>query len=674
MFDALFAGLDLLFGWPAFGLMVLGVLSGLFIALIPGIGAISLLSVVVPFTYTMEPVAALSLFIGYVAVACTSDSIPAILMGIPGSASSQATVIDGYAMARNGQAAQALGASFTSSILGGLFGAMILTLMIPVIRPLVLSFGAPEFLVLALWGISMVAVLSGSSGIKGLVVGLLGLLLGAVGSDAVNGFPRWTFGQAFLLEGISIGLVGLGLFAVPELVSLTVRRSQISSVPLTRALLRGQIQGAKQAIRNHRLLVQSSALGTLIGAIPGIGSAVADWLAYGLTVQTTRDKPRFGQGDVRGVIGVDAANNATYGGALIPTVGFGVPGSLSMAFFLAVLIAQGIRPGPDLLTRELPLVALLIWGLAIANVIGGLVCFVGANQLARLTRVQYFYLFGILLPTLFLAAYVDGNSLVNLAILSLLGVFGYVLKQLGWPRPPLLLGVVLSTVVEANLSISVNVFGYAWLYRPIVLLVAGFIVLTILATRRWNRTQHRHEEAAGGQQAVHPPGGRHDTVIQRFKSANLGFALFLLAVVTAGLVLAMQWPAAVRRYPMVIGSATILCLLAFLVRELRPARPSAVVHGHHYDIPADVLDHPGAVTIRAAQAFAWLVGLYVGILVVGLAPALLLFTFGYLKVVGGVHWRTAALASLCLGAFLWLFGTLYGILWHQGWLARWFLG
>ena len=657
--------------------LVLGVISGLFIGLIPGMGSMAMFSVLIPFTFTLEPMLAFAMVVGFISVGNTSDSIPAILIGIPGSSSSQATIIDGYAMTRRGEAARALGASFTASILGGLVGVIILSLMIPFIRKFVLIFGAPEFLLLALWGISMVAVLSGKSTIKGLVVGGIGLLLGTIGTDPNLGFPRWTMNSPYLLEGISLALIGLGIFAVPELVSLVVRRSRISEVPLKFTSLRGQMKGAKDVFRHPGVFLKTSSLGTLIGSIPGIGSAVVDWLAYGITTQTSKNKERFGKGDVRGVIGVDGANNATTGGSLIPTLGFGIPGGAATAFLLIVLFTHGVPVGSRLFTNpdSLSLVYFLIWGVAIANIIGGLICFLGAGFLSRITLIPYYYLFALLIPVLFLAAYYTKNNIYFLYILIIFSILGYVFKQLGWPRPPLLIGLVLSRPVEANLGISLNIYGMSWLYRPIVLTILVIIIVGLFFSIRFMRSKPNSELSKSEStetELVSFESKKEMNLYQRFKATGSFLTISLLLILIWGLYQATSWPTDAAKFPLVIGVPILILLLIQLVKDLVPSKN--IKNGLHMDISPDLLDKPGEVFKRASIAFSWIIGLLVGVLTLGLALALPIFTFVFLKSVGKVNILGATGLTVLIGFFIFWFGRLANIYWNQGIIISYLFG
>lgn len=716
--ELLLQALGQLFAWGTFQFVLVGILAGLLIGLVPGLGGVTYLSIALPFLLVMPTEAAFGLLVGSMAVSTTSDTIPAVLIAVPGSSAGQATVLDGHAMARQGQAARALGASFTAAVLGGIFGALLLLLSVPILRPLVLSFGYPEFFMLALWGLTMVARLSSGAVVKGLIMGGVGLLLGSIGSEAQSGVPRWDFGTSYLLDGIDLGVLAMALFAIPELISLAVRRTTVSDVPPIIDLVHGQLQGARDAIRNWGTVVRGGLTGALVSVIPGMGGSMAGWLAYGVTVQTSRDKSQFGRGDVRGVIGPDSAANASDGGHLIPTLGFGVPGSAGMAFLLAVFSAHGIQTGSSLLTTRLDIIYFFVIGLVVANIIGAGICFLSANQLAKLSYAPYYFLIAIFIPMLFLSAYQATSHVGNVLVLVLIAIVAYVLRQFGWPRPPLLLGFVLSPVLEASLSSSVAIHGnFGWGTRPIVLVLAGLIVLGLCGSFLWRllraawasfgpaqaggrsgggwrrrRGAHPGQHADGGRPALDlaaassgvltevtlevpdsvTADGRPVEVatgrrINWFGSLDLALTLVLMTVLAFALWQTPSWPEDAKRFPLVIGTGTMALLALQLVNRLRNLHDED--HGGRlaFDMPSDI-EHVGTVVARrSVKEFSWLVALLVGVWLFGLAIVMPVFTLAYLRIVGHVKWRYTLLTTAGFALVEWgLFDQLANLYWYRG--------
>ncbi|HSA81167.1 MAG TPA: tripartite tricarboxylate transporter permease, partial [Geminicoccaceae bacterium] len=380
--------LTVLSGWHLL-YMLLGVLVGLVVGILPGLGGIAGMAILLPFIYGMEPVSALGMLIGLVAVIPTGDTFTSVMMGIPGSSASQATVLDGFPLAKKGEAARALSAAFFSSMLGGLFGALVLTVAILVARPLILAFSSAELFMMAVFGLSMVAVLAGKNLAKGVAAAGLGLIIGSIGDAPATGEFRMTLGIDYLYDGVPLVVVAMGMFAVPEIIDLLKRGRAIAE---TYALGGGWAKGFSDVLRNPGLVLRCSGIGCVVGALPGLGGSVVDWIAYSHVLQTTRDRSNFGKGEIRGVIAPESANNACQGGALIPTLLFGIPGSGSMAVFLGGMILIGIQPGVTMVDTRLDLTYAIIWSLALANVFGAGICALLARQVARLTALPFVYL------------------------------------------------------------------------------------------------------------------------------------------------------------------------------------------------------------------------------------------------------------------------------------------
>ena len=467
------------------GMLVTGVLVGLTIGILPGLGGLVGMSLLLPFVYGMDPVSGIALLLGMAAVVATSDTFPSVLMGIPGSAGSQATIMDGYPLAKNGQATRALSAAFIASLFGGLIGALALSLVIPVARPLVLALGSPELLMLSLVGLSTVGVLSSNAPLKGLMAALLGLVLGAVGGAPATMYYRYWFDQIYLMDGIPLVVLALGLFALPEIVDILVRGGSIAYKPASaKAAWLGWLQGLKDAYRYRLLILRHSLLGVFVGFIPGLGGSVADWINYGVVVQTSKDKSQFGKGDIRGVIAPESANNAKEGGALIPTLLFGIPGSGSMAILLAGLLLMGVQPGPALFRDNLHFVYVGVWSLALASVLGVAICFVLSRWIASLASIRFAILAPFVLGVVVIGAFQATRHWGDFLVLIGAGILGWFMKRFGWSRPALLVGFVLAFSVEQYLWISISRYGAEWLTRPGVLIIAVLAVVVMLGGSR----------------------------------------------------------------------------------------------------------------------------------------------------------------------------------------------
>jgi TctA family transporter len=490
MLDAALSALGTLLTPYHMGMLIFGVMVGLLIGILPGLGGIVGMSILLPFVPHLEAQAAFAMLIGMVAVIPTSDTFPSVLMGIPGSSGSQATILDGFPLAKRGEAARAFGAAFSASLVGGLFGALVLTLILPIARPIVLAFASPELFMLALLGLSMVGVLSGRHVLKGLVAAGLGLMMGTIGAAPAVTVYRYTLDIPYLTDGIPLVVVGLGLFALPEIIDLLIKGTAISDVP---GLGRGWWDGVHDTIRHKWIVLRCSAIGVIVGFLPGLGGTVVDWISYGHVIQTTPkgDRNGFGKGDIRGVIAPESSNNAKESGGLIPTLLFGIPGSGSMAIFLGGIFLLGIEPGPGMMKDNLDLVYTAIWSLAFANIFGTGICLVLSRPITRLTFIPFKTLAPFLIMIIVLAAYQGTRDWGDFLALLVTGIMGWLMKRFGWPRPAALIGYVLSDTTESYLFISVQRYGADWLLRPGVLILGLIIALSVGTGVFW-QAQRRH--------------------------------------------------------------------------------------------------------------------------------------------------------------------------------------
>jgi TctA family transporter len=489
-----FTSLGALLGSPMLlALIVLAIPIGMFFGAVPGLGGKLGIALLIPFVFGMEPLHGAVFLLAMHAVVHTGGSIPSILFGIPGTGPDAATIVDGYPMAQKGQAGRALGASLGASGVGGVIGAIVLALLLPVLRPVVLSFGPAEFFLLAILGVTFIAALSGDSLVKGLIVGCLGLILATVGMDPMTGVARFTFGQLFLWDGVDVITAVLALFAIPEMIALGVRGGSVSAVPRDVATygLREVIEGMLDVGRHWWLTLRTSVIGALVGVVPGLGGDAASWLCYGHAVQSSKTPDRFGKGAVEGVIAPETANNSKEGGALLPTLFFGIPGSSGMVLLLGALITLGIQPGPQLILHHLDLVWTLVWALVLANVIAVVMFFAIARWVGLLTFVRG----GLLVPLIFVFAitgsYLSSGNWKSLIVLLLFGFLGYGLKRFDWPRPPFVIGLVLGGIAEVSLHKALAIWGPAFLLRPpslILLAMIGASVLFYVWRRRALRT------------------------------------------------------------------------------------------------------------------------------------------------------------------------------------------
>ena len=463
-----------------------GTLLGLVVGILPGLGGTSGLALVLPFVYSLEPSYALAMMIGVLAPTTTSDTFPAVLMGIPGTAGSQATVMDGFPLSKKGMAARALSAAFCSSLMGGVFGAFILSISIYYAIPIIMAFGFGEQFLLIILALLMVGALTGENFIKGITACILGLIIGSIGSAPITGDLRFTFGTLYLVEGVPIVIVGLGLFALPEIVGLLDSKGAIAKAL---KIEEGWFRGIKDVFKNWFLVVRCSSIGCIVGALPGLGGTVVDWIAYSHLKQTSKDTSDIGKGDIRGVIAPESANNAKEGGALIPTLLFGIPGSGNKVLLLGGFILIGIEPGLEMVTTHLDLTYLMIWSLAIANILGAGLCIGFASHISKLTLVRYYVLAPVMIVLIFFATFNINRDWYDFIGLLGFGLIGITFKAFGWSRPALLIGFFLSTKVELLSYQTQAVYGLTFLTRPvsIILIVLCFGTILLLLRQKFKQ-------------------------------------------------------------------------------------------------------------------------------------------------------------------------------------------
>lgn len=488
IWDALLRGLVVTFSGPVLGGIALGVLLGIVFGAIPGLTATLGIALLLPFIYGLAPVTAFAILLSIVSAVHTSNTFPAFFFNVPGSPSASATILDGYPMAKNGQAAEGLTAAFLVSALGGIVGAAVLLAFLPLLQPLVLMFASPERFMLVVVGLVMISFLSGPRPTRGFLAAALGLWLGTIGLDPQLGIPRYTLGQDYLLDGLSLVPLVMGLFALPEVVALALR-GQIAE-KATMEVGAGFMTGVKETFRHWLLVLQSSVIGVIAGAIPGIGGTAAAFYAYGAAVRAAKEEERegFGRGDIRGVIAPESANNASAGGELIPTLAFGVPGGATSAMLLAAFLVLGITPGPSMLNEHLWISFGMVFILVLSNLLATALCICMTRRAARIAWVRGTLIIPVIMLFVLFGAYAAYPDPGTLVFTLLFGILGYAMMRADWPRVPLLLGFILGPLSENFLFISIASFGPRFLVRPItltlLLIIAGTLLYGFLRRRK----------------------------------------------------------------------------------------------------------------------------------------------------------------------------------------------
>ena len=652
MIDALLGGFALLFQWPSIGFLGLGIMLGLYFGAVPGLSGLVGMAILLPFTFTMDPVSAFAFLLGMYAVTTTSDTISSVLLGIPGTAASQATILDGYPMAMRGEAERALGAAFTVSAIGGVLGAIVLAASIPLVRPLILSFASPEYFMLGVLGLTMVGALSGSSMMKGVAAAMFGVLISTIGYADQIAIPRFFFGLTYLLDGLPLIPVVLGLFAIPALFDLSRKGTSISRVPRDENS-GGVLRGVRDVCEHWWLVARSTFIGVYVGMLPGLGGSIVDWVAYGHAVQSARDKSQFGKGDVRGVIAPETANNAMKGGALVPTVAFGIPGSAPMAILLGAFLIQGMTPGPEMLTSKLDITFSMVATLIVANVIGAALLMVGAKQIARATFISGHLIVPAVVLFVLMGAWMSGNNIGDWYLLIGIGTLGIAMQFSGWPRPPLVLGFILGPIMENALTISLRSYdGFGFLFRPVTLVIFVLVVLVIAYTV-WKQVAGRRRAARADADApVVAPGGEGAFSEPRTAVVmDLVFvALFAFAIWQAA-----GWPGSVAMLPLAAAIPGGVLALGALWRDTRLLLA-----------PTGTTEAGDGFQFGAAVFFLmWIAAIVVTTVLFGQLVALPVMMAAYLLLRGGRGWKLALAYGVGGWLFLYLmFDRVIAVVWY----------
>jgi TctA family transporter len=656
-----------------------GVCMGLSLGILPGIGGIAGTALLLPFTYNLDPPTAFALLLGLGATTTTADPIAAILFGAPGHAASAATTLDGYPMTRQGQAGRALGASYMAALIGGLFGAALMAVALPVLRPIILYIGSPELLGVAVFGISMVAVLSGNAPLRGLTAACFGMMLSMIGTDPQSGTLRWTLDTLYLWDGLPLVPLTLGIFALPELCDLSIGRSSVVQAGQTIDTKTGMLLGVQDCLRHWFLILRCSWIGSAMGAIPGIGASVIDWISYGHALRTEKGAAQtFGTGDVRGVIAAESATNAREGGALVPTVAFGVPSSAGMAILLGAFLIHGLVPGPEMLTKHLDITYSMVWSIAIANILGSGLCFAFSGQLAKIATLRYTLFMPCVLSLVYIGAFESSRNWGDLFSLMFFGLLGWAMKHFKWPRPPLVLGFILGDVIERYMFISIERYGVGWMLRPVVVVMFIMAGLSLLRPLMQDIRGHAPEPvkiaarerylsslsfgaitrvfiAVRNQLVVLWYGLR--TMVTNFGHAQFSvgnlFSAALLCLFIAMLSESFEWAFAARIIPTIVGTGALLFCSMSLINDVfglherdsgaAPAggdgKPQQKIH---MDIASKTGHLPGkTVLARGGLFFGWMASFMAVMAVIGLIPTAPIFIISYMRIEGREPWKIA---------------------------------
>ncbi len=476
--DAFIQGLSLLSTPENIGLIAAGVLIGVMVGALPGLSSPMAIALLIPFTIQLDPVPAISMMAALYCAGTFGGSITAILINAPGAPPAVATALDGYPMAKNGEPGRALGIATVSSVFGGVFSLFVFILAAPALAKVALEFGPQEYFALAVFALSMLASMSGKSSIRNMISGFVGVLIGTIGIHLTTGVERFTFGFSELDEGISFIPVLIGLFAMGEMLGQSETLNKYVERIQANAMRLPTMDELKKL---RATILRSSGIGTFIGILPAEGSTVAAIIGYNEAKRFSKEPEKFGTGTPEGIAGPEAANNAAAGGAMVPTLALGIPGSGSTALILAALIMHGIRPGPYLLNETPEFLYAIFIAMLVANFAFLGIGLVGAKFFSLVTFIPKRFLWPAVIVFSMIGAYSNSSSFLDVWVMMGFGVIGYFMNRHGFSAAPLVMGLILGAMVEETFSQSMIIYdNNFWMIFESKIVIL-FFVLTVVS-------------------------------------------------------------------------------------------------------------------------------------------------------------------------------------------------
>ena len=496
--------------WQSLLGLLIGVVGGMVIGALPGLSATMGVALMIPISYGMDAVPALIMLSSVYTTATYGGSITAILLHTPGTPSSAATALDGYELTKQGKGLQAIGMSTISSMVGGVFSAVMLLLLAPPLARVSLKFSAPEFFLIAVFGLTIIASLAGENMIKGLFAGAFGLVICCIGTDKVNAYPRFCFGNLHLESVIAMVPALIGMFSISQVMHQAemLRKGMISEVKKvdTSELLKGKMLfPAREYIKYIPNFIRSAIVGLLVGILPGAGGDTGSWLAYNEAKRASKNKDQFGHGSFEGICASETANNAVTGGSYIPLLTLGVPGSSVAAVLMGGLLLHGMQPGSDLFTKKAVTTYAIIIGFLVANLMMGLIGLKIGKYIAKVAEVPMYVLAPIIVCLSVLGSYAINRSMFDVLIMFIFGIVGYLFRKLQIPTAPVILAMILGPMAEGNLyRTTIMCKGDFWGYlfsRPLSIAL-GILTIVALIAPFIRSFLTRNIKTDGGEEAI----------------------------------------------------------------------------------------------------------------------------------------------------------------------------
>lgn len=655
MFEAMASAASRLAEPAALMMLFSGAALGATFGALPGLGGIVALAIALPFTFGMDPMLAMFLYAGIMSSVTFGGSVPAILLNTPGTPQNAATCFDGYAMTQRGEGGRALAASAASCFAGSVGGAFVTLMLLPLVKPIIFAFDAPEFFWLVVCGLVMIAFAAKGNMVKGLAGGGIGILLSFVGFDEMYGAFRYTLGSEYLWDGIPLVPFVVGIFAVSELINYSARGGTTMERRVdTRTInwRRQTYQGVMDVARRPMQTLRSAAIGAGIGIVPGLGGGVAAFMSYAVGMHRTRSPESYGKGDVEGVITSETANDAKDGGALLPTITFGIPGSPDMAILLGAFVLHGLQPGPLLLRDHMDLVYALLFGIVASQIATSGLGLTAAPLLARISMLQSRWIAPFVLLLVFIGTYMVRSNIFDVAMAIAAGLLGYMMRRYGFPLITIAIGYILGPLVEKSFIQSLQISDGNYLIFVTQPIAAGLMVLTIfMLFLPFLTAWHKKRKAGAMPLAVGSgTGGVFD--------GSFVWTITLAVLVVAFLSGAGAFPERVRIAPILVGGATLVLLMAVLagvffpqVRRWTETAPQALPVGGEADADERVPDEQarwGVVLRFSAHIIGFL--LFVFLFGFFIVPPLFIALFLIVEARVALKWAllSAVIASFSL--------------------------
>lgn len=455
-----------------------GVLGGISIGALPGLTATMGVAILLPLTFSMEPIAGMLLLVGIYVGAIFGGSISAILIRTPGTPAAAATVFDGNEFAKRGEGGRAIGISTTASFIGGLISTIMLITVSPILAEFALEFSAPEYFSLAFFGLTIIASISGQSLLKGLAAGVFGLMIACVGLDPMTGFPRFTFGKVQLFDGFAFIPVMIGLFAVSQ--ALTNLEEGMKKRKIEQKVTR-ILPTKEDFLKILPVSIRSAFMGTFIGSIPGAGADIAAFVTYNEAKRWSKHPEKFGTGIVEGVAAPEAGNNGVTGGAMIPLLTLGVPGDAVTAILLGALTLQGLQPGPLLFKNNGDIVYTVFMGLLVANFVMLIMGFLGIRVFTKIISVPDYILTPAIFVLCVVGSYAMNNNFFDVIVMLVFGFIGFIMQKIDMPASPIILAMILGPMAEANLRRALVLSEGSWAIFVTSPISLGFLVFSAIS-------------------------------------------------------------------------------------------------------------------------------------------------------------------------------------------------